>query len=133
MIKNVRKNTDKIIQIAKKDKRIIAVALFGSYLKNKEYARDVDICLFLDKSYGNKEDSKILFPFYEKIDTHIFDINIFHNLPIYIRSRILKECKMIYTNRDKEDTLYDIAFSTIQEFSSYAKLYYMYLENIKNG
>ena len=133
MIKNVQKNLNKIIEIAKKDKRIIAIALFGSYITNREYARDIDVCLILDKTYNYKEVSKILFPYFKEINTNIFDINIFQRLPIYIRKRILSEGKIVYTKKDKEDMLYEIAFLTIKEFSDYAKLYYMYLEGIKNG
>lgn len=133
MIKNVQKNLSKIIEIAKKDKRIIAIALFGSYITNRRYARDIDVCLILDKTYNYKEVSIILSPYFKEINTDVFDINIFNQLPIYIRKKILKESKIIYTRKDKEDLLYEIAFSTIKEFSDYAKLYYMYLENIKNG
>ena len=43
------KEVQKIINLAKKDKKTIAVALFGSSLKRE--GRDIDICLFLDRKY----------------------------------------------------------------------------------
>ena len=46
----------KIIGKAKKDKQVIAVALFGSSLNGK--GRDIDICIILDRKYSNLEMSK---------------------------------------------------------------------------
>ena len=59
------------------------------------------------------------------------DIHVFQQLPIYIRKRILKDCKVIFCKDDK--LLYEIAFSTIKEFEFYEKLYKMYLKSVKNG
>lgn len=117
----------KILEEAKKDKQIIAVALFGSSLKGK--GRDIDICLFLDKKYSNLEMSKKRLSFLKDVSDK-FDVQIFQQLPIYIRIRILKG-KILYSKN--EDLLYEIAFDTIKEFDFYKKLYTMYLNEVKNG
>lgn len=119
-----------ILKNAKKDKKVIAVALFGSSLKGK--GRDIDLCFFLDKKYPNIQMSKTKLKFLKEInDSDKIDIKIFQQLPIYIRSKILKEGKILFCK--DEETLYDIAFKTIKEFNSYKKLYDMYLQEVENG
>ena len=49
--------SSKIENEIKKDKEIIAVLLFGSYIKGENY-RDIDICIVLDKKYSKLEMSK---------------------------------------------------------------------------
>jgi hypothetical protein len=117
----------KIMEKAKSDKKIIAVALFGSSLKRK--GRDVDICFFTDE-ITKKEAMKKRIDFSGRFNEK-FDINLFQLLPVYIRIRIIKEGKIIFSKNDEK--LHQIAFDTIKEFGSYKKLYDMYLENVKNG
>ncbi len=123
----MKSGINKIIKKAKKDRDVLAVALFGSSLKGK--GRDVDICIFLKEKLGNLEMSKKGLEFLAGLPDK-FDVNIFQQLPVYIRARILKG-KILFVK--DEDALYEIAFSTIKEFESYKKLYEMYLENVKNG
>ncbi len=122
------KDTKKTINKAKKDKKVMAVALFGSSLYRK--GRDIDLCLFLDKKYTNLEMSKKRLDYLKEVSDKI-DIQIFQQLPIYIRIRIIKECKILLEKNS--DFLYGIAFDTIKEFKLYEKLYFMYLEEVKNG
>lgn len=122
------KQINKIIERVKKDKKIIAVALYGSSLKGK--GRDIDICLFLDKKYSNLEISRIRLDFLKIVNNEI-DIQIFQQLPVYIRIRIISEGKILFCGNS--DLLYKIAFETIREFGFYKKIYDTYLEKVKNG
>lgn len=124
----MNKKINTIIEKARKDKKIIAVALFGSRVKGR--GRDIDICLFLDKKYPNLEMSKKQLGFLKIVENNI-DIQIFQQLPVYIRIRIIKEGKILFCKNT--DLLYSIAFDTIKEFNSYEKVYETYLEAIKNG
>ncbi len=117
-----------IIEKAKKTKRIVAVAVFGSSAKGKNH-RDVDICIFLDKEYSNLQMSKIRLDFLKNLKEE-FDIQIFQQLPVYIRIRILKEGKVLLCK--DSDLLYEIAFTAIKEFGFYKKVYDMYLNEVKN-
>lgn len=118
---------NKLIEISKKDNKIIAIALYGSSLNGK--GRDTDICIFLDKTYSNLEMSR------KKLDllksSNNVDIQIFQQLPVYIRNRILKEGKVLFCKN--LDLLYEIYFQTIKEFNFFEKLYNMYLQEVKNG
>ena len=53
---NIPKQIREVVDKIKKDKDVIAIFLFGSYLRKKEYSRDVDLCVVLDKkNYEAKE------------------------------------------------------------------------------
>src|SRR3989338_10371839 len=112
------KNFKKIIKIAKENKKVVAVALFGSSLKKN--GRDIDLCIFLDKKYPNLDMSKERMVFLRESGDN-FDIQIFQQLPLYIRISIIKDSKILYCS--KIDSLYDIFINTINEFGFYKKIY----------
>jgi len=128
MNKEINKEIKKLIEKAKNDKKVLAVALFGSSLNGK--GRDIDICIFLDKKYSNLEMSKKRMRLLSKCPSN-FDIQIFQQLPVYIRKRILKEAKILFCKN--LPLLYEIYFQTIKEFNFFEKLYNMYLEKVQNG
>jgi hypothetical protein len=59
------------------------------------------------------------------------DVQIFQQLPLYIRKRIIGEAKILYCKNS--DLLYDLAFQTIKEFDLFEKGYRMYLEKVQHG
>jgi len=111
-----------------KDKDIVATILFGSYARS-EPNRDIDLCLVLNKKLPNLLMSKKRLR-YSSLFPNKFDVNIFQQLPLYIRKRILKEGKVILCK--DEDLLYSIAFATLKEFDMYKKIYYNYLNSMQN-
>jgi len=119
---------NQIIKKAKADKDVLAVALFGSSLKGK--GRDIDLCIFIKEKKSNLEMSRKQLEFL-KIAKKGIDIQIFQQLPVYIRIRILKEGKILFSKDD--DLLYGLAFNTLKEFESYKKIYETYLKEVENG
>lgn len=118
-----------IVEKAKKDEMVLAVALFGSYARGEPH-RDIDICIFLKpKKYSQLEMSEKrmeYIPLSEK-----YDLNVFQQLPLYIRKRILKEGKILYCK--DEDVLYDVYFQTIKDFELFEPHYEQYLGAVANG
>ncbi len=128
-MKTVTNESPAIVKKAKTDKDILAVILFGSYARKEPY-RDIDICLVL---YPKKYDK--LFLSRKKLtyltDFQKTDIQIYQQLPIYIRTRVLKEGKIIYCKN--KDALYDIAIETIKDFNDFEPRYKTYLEGVMNA
>ena len=118
---------EKLIKQVKKDKDVIAVLVFGSYARKEEH-RDIDICLVLKpKKYTKISLSRKKLSYLKNFD---FDIQIFQQLPIYIRQRVLEEGKLIFSRNDE---IYDVAFRTIKEYEDFKPLYETYLEGVLNG
>jgi len=129
-MKAINKQLNKLITLVKQDKQILAVILFGSCAREESYqGSDIDICLIMDK---NSFTSEILFKkrmHYLKLFD--MDIQIFQQLPLYIRVRIIKEGKILFC-RD-EDKLYELAFRTITEFADFEHIYKDYLKEVASA
>ncbi len=101
------KEIDKIIEPFKKNRDVISIYLFGSYARGREKPfSDIDICVIADK-HANRDE--ILSHSSKKID-----ISIFHDLPMSMRFRVIKEGKLLFS-RD-ELKLHRIIVATIRSY-----------------
>jgi len=116
---------DSLINKVKKDRDMLAVIVFGSFARKEKYS-DIDICFVLKEKQKNIEMSKKRLEYLK--DFPSFDIQIFQQLPLYIRIRILKEGKIVFCNN--MNMLYDTAFAAIKEFEDYKHVYKSYLEGV---
>ena len=98
------------------------VFLFGSYaLKKQNKFSDIDFAVYHD---GNtKERFKFRIKLLAKLPEK-FDIQIFQDLPLYVRNDVLKG-KVIYAQ--DLTFAYDMAYQTIKEFDGFKKYYYDYI------
>jgi len=119
---------NKVKEKAQKDKDVLAVLVFGSYLSGKGH-RDIDVCLVLDKKLSNLEMSRKKLS-YQKIAS-VLDIQILQQLPLYIRMEIINKNKPLLIK--DEDKMFDAARETVRDFEFFEKYYYDYLEYVKNG
>lgn len=116
----------KIIEKAKRDGDVLAVILFGSYARGEKFS-DVDVCILLKpKKYEPLFLSKKRLEYLMHFPA--IDIQVFQQLPLYIRMRVLKDNRVIFCRN--EDLLYDVAFDTIREFEYYKPVYREYLESV---
>jgi predicted nucleotidyltransferase len=101
------KGIDKIIEPFKKDRDVISIYLFGSYARGREKPfSDIDICVIAAKGADRDE---ILSHSSKKID-----ISIFHDLPLTMRFRVLKEGQLLFL-RD-ELKMHRIIVATIKSY-----------------
>ncbi len=126
-MKSVKRRLNKLVTIIKHDSQILAIFLFGSAVRDERYEdSDVDICLLMN------EDSHTSMEFFQKRMSYLklfnMDIQIFQQLPLYIKIRIIKEGKILFCRN--EDRLYEILFRTIQEFSDFEHIYRDYLKEV---
>lgn len=106
-----------------KDPDILAVILYGSYARGEE-ARDVDLCLVLfPEKLKNSLYKRIEYSYHEQVD-----VQVFQDLPLYIRPRVIKEGMVLHVK--DEDLLYEIAIKTAKEFELYRPKYELYLGSI---
>ena len=110
-----------------KDEEILAAILFGSF--PQEGFSDIDVCVIL---YPGKYENLYLSEKRLKLMEVLwnFDIQIFQQLPMYIRTRVLKG-KVIFCRDEK--ILYEVAIQTMKEFEDYRKIYDEYLQGVARG
>lgn len=130
MAERFRKQLDKLIETVQQDSEILAVFLFGSVARSSNYKEsDLDICLLLKADfYTPKELLKKRLEYLRSFD---MDIQIFQQLPLYIRMRIVKEGKILFCA--DEDKLYQIVFCTIREFGDFEHIYRYYLKEVADA
>ncbi|MGE4092962.1 MAG: nucleotidyltransferase domain-containing protein [Candidatus Binatia bacterium] len=121
------KQLARLLNKAQDDSDILAVLLFGSAARGEQTAAsDVDVCLFLQlRTYAPLTLSQKKLAYRQGND---LDVQVFQQLPLYIRHRVLKEGKVLFA-RDL-DMLYAVAFRTAQEFEDFKPIYRAYLAEV---
>ena len=127
---NKQEQIDQLLKKTVSDNHILAVYLFGSTARKENHPEsDIDICLVLNTgSYQKLELSRIKLS-YQKSTT--LDIQVFQQLPMYIRKRVFKEGQLLYCRN--EDQLYNLAFQFIREYADYEHIYREYLNEVARG
>ncbi len=116
----------KIVDRIKKNKEVLAVMLFGSYARKKiTPLSDVDLCIMLDKKYKTNDMVKKRLN-YLAYSPDKFDIQVFQLLPLYVRMKVLKEGKILYSKDTRK--IYDFAYQTIKEYERFKPRYEDYIK-----
>ncbi|MBD3350671.1 MAG: hypothetical protein GF364_04205 [Candidatus Lokiarchaeota archaeon] len=125
--KKHRKILQKLVRWAEDIREILAVILYGSYVK-EEFYRDIDIAIVIHpKDYDNLDKLDFLTDCMSEFPD-LLDIHIFQDLPLYIKERVLNEGKILY-NRDF-DSLYDIYESTHKDYDLFIPHFKLYLGDL---
>jgi len=121
---------EKLLIKARQDEDVLAVFLFGSIVREEEtHLSDIDLCLVLAPKPIPFEPTESSHKRLDYLKDFTFDIQIFQQLPIYVRRRILKEGRILFV-RD-EALLYELAFKTAQAFEDFKLVYLSYLEEMQ--
>ena len=140
LTKSQERKLEKILNKAQKDEDILAVLVYGSRVKEKQKVTpdsDLDICLVLSEKNKEvlKKDptfiSRKRLEYLSAINPEKIDIQLFQQLPIYVKKRILEEGELKF-RRDREK-LYELAYRTIKEYEDFAPRLREYLKGIKYG
>jgi predicted nucleotidyltransferase len=120
----------RLVERAAGDGDVLAVILFGSQTRGEAGPRsDIDVCLVLPPRMASREDAarKRL----EYLSESDLDLSVFQQLPLHVRSRLLKEGKVLFT-RD-EDALYAVAARTARSYEHFRHIQRRYLDEVARG
>jgi len=119
----------KLLTKAREDATVLAVLLFGSAVRQEQTPlSDVDICLVLVPKPTPFEPAELSRKRLDYLRDFPLDVQIFQQLPLYIRTRVLREGQILSVR--EEDLLYELAFRTAQAFEDFKHIYYGYLEEV---
>jgi predicted nucleotidyltransferase len=120
----------RVVARARHDPEVLAVLLFGSRARgDATTTSDYDVCLVLAA-----EPSSDLAMARKRLDYLMegdLDLVVFQQLPLRIRSRVLKEGVTLFV-RD-EDHLYAVAMKTARAFEDFRRIHREYLDRVARG
>jgi len=119
-----------VVTRAKDDPDVLAVMLFGSRARGEAgLDSDFDVCLVLTSGPTCDADgTQKRLDYLAEAD---LDLTIFQQLPLYVRSRVLREGKVLFV-RD-ENQLYDVAIRTVKAWEDFRHIHRMYLDAVARG
>lgn len=123
---------ENLLTRVQQDEDVLAAFLFGSVAREEQsHFSDIDLCLVLAPKPLPFEPAGLSRKRLDYLKDFSFDIQIFQQLPIYVRRRVLKEGQLLFV-RD-EARLYELAFRTAQAFEDFRPIYLSYLEEIQRA
>lgn len=125
--KNKKNHVDLIenlVQRLKKNEEILALILYGSYVREESY-RDIDVAVVIRPGYyKNLKKLQFLTDIVSELPS-VFDIHIFQDLPLYIQERVLNEGKILLDNDFSQ--LFDVYQSTHKDYNLFIPHFKSYL------
>ena len=120
----------RVVARAKDDPDVLAVMLFGSRARGEAGPdSDFDACLVLaNEPTSDADGTRKRLDYLAEAD---LDLAIFQQIPLYVRSRVLKEGKVLFV-RD-EDRLYAVAIRTVKAWEDFRHIHRMYLDAVARG
>ena len=98
----------------------------GAYSLEDNFVADPPVLVFEDITTALHSTKRL--DYLAEVD---LDVQVFQDLPLYIRPRVLAEGRVLYC-RD-EDRLYDVAFATMRAFGRFKRTYRAYLDEVEHG
>jgi uncharacterized protein len=130
MALSTQPTVQRVLDRARSDPAVLAVILFGSHARGEATAAsDVDLCLVLaSDSIPSLEMSRVRLAY---LTAGAGDIVIFQQLPLHVKSRVLKEGKILFVG--DEDALYAVAIRAARAFEGFRHRYRAYLDEVARG
>ena len=121
--KNLIMVIEKIVKILSKEKKILFAYLFGSYLENRKYAKDIDIAIFVKGKASKDFERKLARKLSNEVKKDI-DIFILNKVPLIFLLQIFKNSKLIFSRDEKKRIEFETRkLREVQDFNEFMKVY----------
>ena len=119
----------RLVDRAARDDDVLAVLLFGSRARDEAGpSSDTDVALVLAPELPREAASRKRLEYLSESE---LDLSVFQQLPLHVRSRVLKEGQVLFV-RD-EDALYALAARTARAYEAFRHIQRLYLDEVARG
>lgn len=123
---------DRLIEEARRDEDVVALLRFGSSTHDEARARDVDVAVVFARDADPDLDDELAYHRFSSSQRHGgLDVSLFHELPVYVRQRVLSEAEPVLVS--DEDELYAVAIATVKEYERFRPHHRRYLEAVADA
>ena len=130
MVEGLSPGAARVVARAQGDPEVLAVMLCGRRARGEAGPEsDFDVCLVL--ANGPTADGERTRKRLDCLADADVGLAVFQQLPLYVRSRVLKDGKVLFV-RD-EDALYDVAIPTVKAWEDFRHIHRMYLHAVACG
>jgi len=120
----------RLVAHARGDADTLALILFGSRARgDARPGSDLDVCVVLTPA--RRSDLAMAEKRLEYLAAADADVVVFQQLPLHLRSRVLKEGRVEFVRA--EDALYALAARTARAFERFRPIYRAYLDEVARG
>jgi predicted nucleotidyltransferase len=118
---------ERVTGLARNDPAVLAVILFGSQARGEaESSSDVDVCLVLEPGVPiDLSASRKRLDYRAEAN---LELAIFQQLPLAVRSRVLREGRVLFAK--DTDRLYELAIQTARAFERFRRHHRRYLDAV---
>ena len=109
----IDENLLRISNLARKDKNILAVLLYGSFSRGEDSFEDIDVSILLNV---DKVNSPKFLSEYED-EKGMFDLTILNRLPLNIQKDVFRDGKVVYCSN--EEKLYKYAIGKARKWTEF--------------
>lgn len=114
---------EEIKKVLKKERKVVFAYLYGSSVRNKKYAKDVDIAVFVKGKVAPNFERRLGRKISEKIGKDV-EVVVMNDKPLLFISEVLRNCKLIFSRDEKARVEYETSMlPQIQDFNELMKEY----------
>ena len=91
---------DKVVEVLRGDKRILFAYLFGSFVRNKDYANDIDIAVFVKGRIPIGYERRLALKIEKNVKMPV-DVVVLNDKPLLLIMEVLRTGKLIFSRDER--------------------------------
>ncbi len=118
---------EKVYQILKeelsKHRSIVFAYVFGSFVKYSEYAKDIDIAVFVSGKIRRNFERELSLLLSRKLGKEV-EVFVLNDKPLLFLSEVFRNCKLVFSRDERKRIAFEsFVLPEIQDFNELIRIY----------
>jgi len=110
---------ERIREVLKKEKAVLFAYVFGSFVRSKKYAKDIDIAVFVKGKVPPDFERRLALKLERAVGKEV-DVIVINKKPTLLLSEILRNCILIFSRDEKRRVKFEM--QALREILDYNEL-----------